>query len=168
MGLSKTPAIVLKSRKWGDADRIVTFFTLKHGKVRGVARGARRMKSRFGSALEPCNSCQSTATDRWFFSPRAGGTLCGPCARHEPVRCALISPASLAFFRQALRMDPALLPRLKATAPVREELRDAIELYVDYVAGRSLPKSGVLFAAERRSTYRRTPSPVASGNANRV
>src|SRR5439155_994169 len=128
MGLSKTPAIVLKSRKWGDADRIVTFFTLKHGKVRGVARGARRMKSRFGSR-------QSTATDRWFFSPRGGGTLCGPCARHEPVRCALISPASLAFFRQALRMDPALLPRLKATAPVREELRDAIELYVDYVAG---------------------------------
>ena len=84
------------------------------------------------------------------------------------MRCALISPASLAFFRQALRMDPALLPRLKATAPVREELRDAIELYVDYVAGRSLPKSGALFAAERRSTYRRTPSPVASGNANRV
>src|SRR5438876_11472130 len=57
MGLSKTPAIVLKSRKWGDADRIVTFFTLKHGKVRGVARGARRMKSRFGSALEPFVHC---------------------------------------------------------------------------------------------------------------
>jgi DNA repair protein RecO (recombination protein O) len=53
MALLKTPAITLKSRKWGDADRIVTFYTLRFGKLRGVARGARRLKSRFGSALEP-------------------------------------------------------------------------------------------------------------------
>jgi DNA repair protein RecO (recombination protein O) len=53
MALLKTPAITLKSRRWGEADRIVTFYTLRFGKVRGVARGARRVKSRFGSALEP-------------------------------------------------------------------------------------------------------------------
>jgi len=53
MPLLKTPAITLKSRKWGEADRIVTFYTLSFGKMRGVARGARRIKSRFGSALEP-------------------------------------------------------------------------------------------------------------------
>ncbi len=53
MLLLKTSAIVLKSRKWGEADRIVTFFTLRFGKLRGIARGARRLKSRFGSALEP-------------------------------------------------------------------------------------------------------------------
>jgi DNA repair protein RecO (recombination protein O) len=57
MSLLKTPAITLKSRKWGDADRIVTFYTLRFGKVRGVARGARRMKSQFGSALEPFVHC---------------------------------------------------------------------------------------------------------------
>ncbi|MBM4125331.1 MAG: DNA repair protein RecO [Nitrospira sp.] len=57
MPLLKTPAITLKSRKWGEADRIVTFYTLRFGKLRGVARGARRMKSRFGSALEPFVSC---------------------------------------------------------------------------------------------------------------
>jgi DNA repair protein RecO (recombination protein O) len=53
MALLKTPAITLRSRKWGEADRIVTFYTFRYGKVRGVARGARRVKSRFGSALEP-------------------------------------------------------------------------------------------------------------------
>ena len=53
MPLLKTPAIVLKSRKWGEADRIVTFYTLRFGKLRGVARGARRLRNRFGSALEP-------------------------------------------------------------------------------------------------------------------
>ncbi|MGH7230137.1 MAG: DNA repair protein RecO [Nitrospiraceae bacterium] len=57
MPLLKTPAITLKSRKWGDADRIVTFYTLRYGKLRGVARGARRIKSRFGSALEPFAHC---------------------------------------------------------------------------------------------------------------
>lgn len=58
MSLLKTPAITLKSRKWGEADRIVTFYTLRFGKLRGVARGARRMKSRFGSALEPFVHCE--------------------------------------------------------------------------------------------------------------
>ncbi|SRR5581483_2530144 len=57
MPLLKTPAITLKSRKWGEADRIVTFYTLRLGKVRGIARGARRLKSRFGGALEPFVSC---------------------------------------------------------------------------------------------------------------
>jgi DNA repair protein RecO (recombination protein O) len=57
MALLKTPAIVLKSRKWGEADRIVTFYTLRFGKLRGVARGARRLRNRFGSALEPFVHC---------------------------------------------------------------------------------------------------------------
>lgn len=57
MPLLKTPAVTLKSRKWGEADRIVTFYTLRFGKLRGVARGARRVKSRFGSALEPFVHC---------------------------------------------------------------------------------------------------------------
>ena len=58
MSLLKTPAIVLKSRKWGEADRIVTFYTLRFGKLRGVARGARRLRNRFGSALEPFVHCE--------------------------------------------------------------------------------------------------------------
>ncbi len=57
MPLIKTAAITLKSRKWGDADRIVTFYTKEVGKVRGVARGARRMKSRLGASLEPLTIC---------------------------------------------------------------------------------------------------------------
>lgn len=57
MPLLKTPAIALKSRKWGEADRIVTFYTARFGKLRGVARGARYIKSRFGSALEPFVYC---------------------------------------------------------------------------------------------------------------
>jgi DNA repair protein RecO (recombination protein O) len=57
MPLLKTPAITLKSRKWGDADRIVTFYARDLGKIRAVARGARRLKSRMGAALEPLTLC---------------------------------------------------------------------------------------------------------------
>jgi len=57
MPLIKTVAITLKSRKWGDADRIVTFYTKQLGKIRAVARGARRLKSRTGAALEPLAIC---------------------------------------------------------------------------------------------------------------
>lgn len=58
MPLVKTPAIVLHSRKWGEADRIVTFYTMRLGKLRGVARGARRLKSRLGGMIEPFTLCQ--------------------------------------------------------------------------------------------------------------
>ncbi|BCA54154.1 DNA repair protein RecO [Nitrospira sp. KM1] len=58
MPLIKTRAITLKSRKWGEADRIVTCYTREIGKIRGVARGARRLKSRLGAALEPLVICE--------------------------------------------------------------------------------------------------------------
>jgi DNA repair protein RecO (recombination protein O) len=58
MPLVKTLAVTLKSRKWGEADRIVTFYTRDIGKIRGVARGARRQKSRLGAALEPLTICE--------------------------------------------------------------------------------------------------------------
>ena len=65
MALVTTRAIVLKSMRWGEADRILTFYSLQLGKVRGIARGARRMKSRFGGMLEPFSSINLT-----FFNKR--------------------------------------------------------------------------------------------------
>lgn len=55
MGLVETEALVLKSYSLSDADKIVVFLTRDHGLVRGVAKGAKRLKSHFGSALEPCS-----------------------------------------------------------------------------------------------------------------
>jgi DNA repair protein RecO (recombination protein O) len=52
MGLEKSAAVVLGSFPLGESDRVVTFFTREFGKVRGVARAARRMRSRFAGALE--------------------------------------------------------------------------------------------------------------------
>ncbi len=53
MPIRKTEAIVLRSRDWSKSSRIVTFYTRLFGKVKGVAKGARRPKNKFGGSLEP-------------------------------------------------------------------------------------------------------------------
>lgn len=53
MPLYKTEALVLRTYKLAEADRIVVFLTRDRGKKRGVANGARRARSRFAAALEP-------------------------------------------------------------------------------------------------------------------
>jgi DNA repair protein RecO (recombination protein O) len=52
MPLIETESLVLKTYNLAEADRIVVFLTRDHGVVRGVAKGAKRLKSRFGSTLE--------------------------------------------------------------------------------------------------------------------
>ena len=53
MPLKHSEAIVLRSYPLQEADLLVTFFTRAEGKVRGVARAAKKSKKRFGGALEP-------------------------------------------------------------------------------------------------------------------
>jgi DNA repair protein RecO (recombination protein O) len=53
MSLHSTEAFVLRTYSLAEADKICIFLTRELGKVRGVAHGARKLKSRFGSALEP-------------------------------------------------------------------------------------------------------------------
>ena len=48
-----TPAIVLRSWPYGESDKIVTFLTEKHGKMTGIAKGAKRSRRRFSNSLEP-------------------------------------------------------------------------------------------------------------------
>ena len=53
MPLYSADALILRTYKLGEADRIVVFLTRDRGKKRGVAKGARRQKSNFMGALEP-------------------------------------------------------------------------------------------------------------------
>jgi DNA repair protein RecO (recombination protein O) len=50
---SKTEAVVLRSFRLGEADRVLHVYTLEEGRVGAVAKGIRRTKSRFGARLEP-------------------------------------------------------------------------------------------------------------------
>ncbi len=53
VSLYRDEAVVLRVQKLGEADRIVTLLTRRTGRVRAVAKGVRRTKSRFGARLEP-------------------------------------------------------------------------------------------------------------------
>lgn len=53
VSLYRDEAVVLRTQKLGEADRIVTLLTREHGTVRAVAKGVRKTTSRFGARLEP-------------------------------------------------------------------------------------------------------------------
>jgi DNA repair protein RecO (recombination protein O) len=53
VALYRDAGIVLRTHRLGEADRIVTLLARDHGKVRAVAKGIRKTKSRFGGRLEP-------------------------------------------------------------------------------------------------------------------
>jgi DNA repair protein RecO (recombination protein O) len=52
-GPLKTEAIVLRSIRYGEADRILHLYTPAYGRLSAIAKGARRARSRFGARLEP-------------------------------------------------------------------------------------------------------------------
>lgn len=54
VGPLRTEAIVLRSIRYGEADRIIHIYTPGHGCLAAIAKGARRARSRFGARLEPC------------------------------------------------------------------------------------------------------------------
>src|SRR5882757_7138580 len=49
----KTEAVVLRSFRFGEADRVLHLYTAERGRVGAVAKGIRKTKSRFGGRLEP-------------------------------------------------------------------------------------------------------------------
>ena len=53
VSLYRDDGIVLRTHKLGEADRIISILTRRNGRVRAVAKGVRRTKSRFGARLEP-------------------------------------------------------------------------------------------------------------------
>lgn len=53
MALSKTEAIVLRTRRQGETSKILSLYTLHYGRISVMAKGARSIKSRYGGVLEP-------------------------------------------------------------------------------------------------------------------
>jgi DNA repair protein RecO (recombination protein O) len=66
----KTSAIVIKTLDYGESDRILTFYTSDFGKIKGIAKGARRSRRRFSNALE-----LFTLNRLIFFDKRESGLV---------------------------------------------------------------------------------------------
>jgi DNA repair protein RecO (recombination protein O) len=92
MPLFTAEALVLRTYKLGEADRIVVFLTRDRGKKRGVAHNARKSRKRFGAALEPLTEV------RVAYMEREGRELVG-VNYAEPIRSPLssVSTESLGY-----------------------------------------------------------------------
>src|SRR5947209_18638474 len=64
MALKESDAIVLRTYPLREADLLVTLFTRAEGKIRGVARSAKKSRRRFGGALEPLTYVRAFYEDR--------------------------------------------------------------------------------------------------------
>ena len=62
MPLRETEAVVLRTHRLGEADKIASVFTRQLGRLRAVAAGAQRPKSRYGGTLEPLSHIRM-----WLF-----------------------------------------------------------------------------------------------------
>jgi DNA repair protein RecO (recombination protein O) len=94
-GKFKTEAIVLRSIRYGEADRILHLFSANRGRISAIAKGVRKPRSRFGGRLEPffrldlilyegrSDLCTVTAADTINAYPhlRADGPALGAAAR---------------------------------------------------------------------------------------
>jgi len=83
----RTEAIVLRSIRYGEADRILHLYTPEHGRLSAIAKGARRTKSRFGARLEPFFHLQTLL---WQSRPSTSDLLTVTSAEtldaHGPLR----------------------------------------------------------------------------------
>lgn len=70
MALRNDQGIVLRGFPFGEADRVVVLLSPNHGKIRAVAKGVRKTKSRFGGRLEPF-----THVDLVLYEGRNLGTI---------------------------------------------------------------------------------------------
>ena len=55
----KTRAIVLRTMRMGETSRLVTFYSVEHGKLKATAKGARKLKSKFGAGLDLMTEVQA-------------------------------------------------------------------------------------------------------------
>ena len=68
----RTAAFVLRVLDYGESDRIVTFYTEDFGKLKGIAKGAKRSRRRFANALEPFSCLEILFSRRGRTQPDRG------------------------------------------------------------------------------------------------
>ena len=152
-GSVKTEAVVLRSLRFGEADRILHVYSLAQGRMGVIAKGARKTKSRFGGRIEPLSHVElvlhvgsgELATVTGASLVRSHAT-----AREDPYRLAvglIGAEAMLRLFPEQERSDQAFtaltrfldvldeLPVPEGIRPELDALGLAFQLKLIWVAG---------------------------------
>ena len=113
MPLHESEAIVLQRYPLGEADRLVSFLSRTMGRVRGVAAGARKPKSRFGSSLEKLSHLRI-----WFFEREARDLVrISQCEMIESFLDVFRDYPSSVAFALFTEITEAVLPEREASDP---------------------------------------------------
>jgi len=124
--LYRDEAVVLRTHKLGEADRIITLLTRGHGRVRAVAKGVRRTTSRFGARLEPFSH-----VDIQLAEGRTLDTITQ--AESMPVPVGATSPTELGLDYERFTAGQVMLET--ADRLVSEEGEPAVQQYLLLVGG---------------------------------
>lgn len=132
-----SPAVLLRSVVYGEADRIVTLWTERHGKVSLVARGARKSARRFAGALEPYAIVDAElALGRGDLGRLAEARVVRAFPRVlASLERMSVAAAGLELVREAVpdrEPDPRFMPLLERFFEVVEELPPRDELRIAF------------------------------------
>jgi DNA repair protein RecO (recombination protein O) len=119
-----TPAVVVRTRAFGESDKIVTFLTRDLGKIAGIAKGARRSKRRFVNVLEPFTHVDVTLRLR----PGSDLAFVNACVlRDAPISLAR-DLMKFAYASYVLELTDRMVREREAGPDTYELVRDAIAL----------------------------------------
>lgn len=129
----QTPAIVLKAINYGEFDRIVTFFTRDHGKLTGIAKGAKNSRRRFANTLDPFSCSQL------FFSQRKpeGLAFLEKCDMEEHFGAIRSHLEKTVFASYLVELVDAFTPDRKR----HEDLFELLRNFLDLMNGTETPES---------------------------
>lgn len=128
-----TPAIVLRSWPFGESDKIVSFFTALHGKVTGIAKGAKRSRHRFVNTLELFNWVTLRFQDR----PHSALAFVHACDLLKAFKNLSTSFEKIVLASYIVEIVDALTAEREENRPIFEHLREALT-FLEENAG-SLP-----------------------------
>jgi DNA repair protein RecO (recombination protein O) len=120
MKIFETDAIVLSTRDHGESDRLVTFHSADFGRLRGIAKGARRSRKRFANVFEPCSLVRLECREKNPYIWIEGCKLLEP---YLPMRTDIEKWSYAALFSEiVLEMVPEGEPHEEAFILHRETL----------------------------------------------
>jgi DNA repair protein RecO (recombination protein O) len=117
-----TPAIVLRSWPFGESDKIVSFLTEAHGKLTGIAKGAKRSKKRFVNSLEPFSFVNLNFQDR---SQTSLALILG-CELQKSYKNLIASLEKIAFASYCVEITDGLIGEREENRLVFEHLKRSL------------------------------------------
>lgn len=119
-----TPAIVLRSWPFGESDKIVSFLTEHHGKVTGLAKGAKRSRKRFVNTLELFSLVNLRFQDR----PHGALAFIHACDLIRPFRGIATSLENIAHASYLVEVTDGLVGEREENQPIFAHLKEGLSL----------------------------------------